>query len=486
MESMKPEPTTAAHPATILAIILASYFMILLDNSVIFTALPSLQADLQLSTGELSCIQDAYTLVFGGLLLLGARAGDLLGRRRVFVFGLVVFSIASLLIGLAPAGWWAIAGRAVQGIGAAIVAPASLSLLTASFPEGRERTRAVALYGATAGIGASLGLVIGGALAHWISWRAGFFVNVPIGAAMIALTPRFLPETGRARGRFDLFGALSATLAVGALVFGIINTAEAGWTSPVTATAVSAGAVLLTVFVLVQRTAAQPIMPLRLFASRRRTGAYVARFLYLGAMIAFFFFTTQFLQEVLGFDPLQAGMGFLPMTAINFAVAMSIPRLLGRMPGSIPLVAGILITLAGMFWLSQVGVDSGYLTGVALPMVLIGAGQGLAFAPLTSFGIIGAPAADAGAASGLVNTFHQVGTCLGLGIAVAAAATVPVAGSAATHLAAQVSVALTAGSILLLLALVITTALILPADLTARRTKKTETALPAPEAEPAR
>ncbi|WP_258229388.1 MFS transporter, partial [Arthrobacter sp. HMWF013] len=329
MESMKPAPATAVRPAAILAIILASYFMILLDNSVIFTALPSLQADLQLSTGELSWVQDAYTLVFGGLLLLGARAGDLLGRRRVFVFGLVVFSIASLLIGLAPAGWWAIAGRAVQGIGAAIVAPASLSLLTASFAEGRERTRAIALYGATAGIGASLGLVIGGALAHWISWRAGFFVNVPIGAAMIALAPRFLPETGRASGRFDVSGALSATLGVGALVFGIINAAEAGWDSPVTAMTVSAGVVLLIVFVLIERKATQPIMPLRLFASRRRTGAYVARFLYLGAMIAFFFFTTQFLQVVLGFDPLQAGLGFLPMTAVNFAVAMAVPRLAG-------------------------------------------------------------------------------------------------------------------------------------------------------------
>ncbi|WP_354246266.1 MFS transporter [Arthrobacter sp. UYEF20] len=465
---MKPAPT--AHPAAILAIILASYFMILLDNSVIFTALPSLQADLQLSTGELSWVQDAYTLVFGGQLLLGARAGDLLGRRRVFVFGLVVFSIASLLIGLSPAGWWAIAGRAVQGIGAAIVAPASLSLLTASFPEGRGRTRAVALYGATAGIGASLGLVIGGALAHWISWRAGFFVNVPIGAAMIALAPRFLPESGRARGRFDVFGALSATLGVGALVFGIINTVDAGWTSPVTVTAVSAGVVLLVVFVLIERRVAQPIMPLRLFACRRRTGAYIARFLYLGAMIAFFFFTTQFLQEVLGFDPLQAGMGFLPMTAVNFAVAMSIPRLVGRMPGSIPIVAGILVTLAGMFWISRVGVDSAYLTGVALPMVLIGAGQGLAFAPLTSFGIIGAPAADAGAASGLVNTFHQVGTCLGLGIAVAAAATVP-SGPVKAHLAAQVSAALTTGSILLLLALAVAAALILPAELAERRTR---------------
>jgi predicted MFS family arabinose efflux permease len=237
----------------------------------------------------------------------------------------------------------------------------------------------------------------------------------------------------------------------------------------VTVTAVGTGAVLLAVFVLIERRAAQPIMPLRLFRSRRRTGAYVARFLYLGAMIAFFFFTTQFLQEVLGFDPLQAGMGFLPMTAVNFAVAMSIPRLMGRMPGAIPLVAGILVTLAGMFWLSRAGVDSSYLTGVALPMVLIGAGQGLAFAPLTSFGIVGASAADAGAASGLVNTFHQVGTCLGLGIAVAAAATVPTSGSTATHLAAQVSAALTTGSILLFLALAVAAALILPADLAAHR-----------------
>ncbi|MCU1566984.1 MAG: transporter [Pseudarthrobacter sp.] len=481
---MRPEPATAPRPAAILAIILASYFMILLDNSVIFTALPSLQGDLRLSTSELSWVQDAYVLVFGGLLLLGARAGDLLGRRRVFVFGLVVFSIASLLIGLAPEGWWAIAGRALQGIGASIVAPASLSLLTASFPEGRERTRAVALYGATAGIGASLGLVIGGALAHWISWRAGFFVNVPIGAAMIVLAPRFLPETGRTSGRFDVAGALTATLGVGALVFGIINTAEAGWNSPVTASAVGAGVVLLITFVLIERKAAQPIMPLRLFASRRRTGAYVARFLYLGAMIGFFFFTTQFMQEVLGFDPLQAGFGFLPMTAVNFVVAMSIPRLLGRMPGSVPLLAGILLTLGGMIWLSRAGVDSSYLTGVALPMILIGAGQGLAFAPLTSFGIVGAPASDAGAASGLVNTFHQIGTCLGLGVAVAAAATVP-AGPATAHLAAQVSAALTTGSVLLLLALSVAAALILPADLAARRNENLPTAAPTSQPVPA-
>jgi EmrB/QacA subfamily drug resistance transporter len=456
----------------VLAIVLVSYFMILLDNSVIFTALPSLQADLRLGAGELSWVQDAYTLVFGGLLLLGARAGDLIGRRRVFVAGLVVFSLASLAIAFSPAGWWAIAGRAVQGVGAAIVAPTSLSLLTAGFPEGREHTRAVAWYGATAGIGASLGLVIGGALAHWISWRAGFFVNVPIGIAMIALAPRFLPETSRVSGRFDLLGAATSTLGVGALVFGVLQAAESGWVSPVTIGAMAAGMFLLGMFVLVEARAPQPILPLRLFASRRRTGAYVVRFLYLGAMIAFFFFTTQLLQEVFGFDPLQAGLGFLPMTAVNFAVALSIPRLLRRVPASVPLVAGVVLTLAGMLWLSRVDVAAGYLLGVALPMVLIGAGQGLAFAPLTSFGIGGAAPEDAGAASGLVNTFHQVGTSLGLAIAVAAAAGAvpagsPPAGAAggehAARVAAEVGQALTAGSVLLALGLVVALVLIAPA-----------------------
>jgi EmrB/QacA subfamily drug resistance transporter len=452
-----------AHRGALLAVILLSYFMILLDNSVIFTALPSLQADLDLTAGQLSWVQDAYTLVFGGLLLLGARAGDLLGRRRVFVVGLVVFTAASLLIGLAPAEWWIIAARALQGVGAAIVAPTSLSLLTATFPEGRERTRAVAWYGATAGIGASLGMVIGGAFAHGISWRAGFFVNVPVGIAMIALAPRYLPETARATGRFDLLGALAATLGVGSLVFGVIHTTEAGWTSPVTLGAFVVGVVLLIVLVVNEARAAQPIMPLRLFASRERTGAYLGRFLFLGAMIGFFYFTTQFMQTVLGWNPLQAGLGFLPMTVVNFAVAMAIPRLACRVGGTPPLVLGVVLTLAGMLWLSRLDAGSAYLTGVALPMLLIGAGQGLAFAPLTSLGIAGATAQDAGAASGLVNTFHQVGMSLGLGVLVALAARAPAAGTPEEALTAQVGAALTGGAVLLTACLVVVLALVVPA-----------------------
>ncbi|WP_026555174.1 MFS transporter [Arthrobacter sp. 35W] len=472
---------TGAKTGAILAIILASYFMILLDNSIIFTGLPSIQAAMDLSATSLAWVQDAYTLVFGGLLLLGARAGDLLGRRRVFVAGLATFAVASLLIGLAPTGEWLIGARALQGVGAAVVAPTSLSLLTSSFAPGRERTRAVAWYGATAGIGASLGLVIGGALTHWISWRAGFFLNVPIGLAMIVLAPRFLPQAQRTAGRFDVVGAITATLGMGAIVFGIISSADAGWGSPVTLVAFGAGLALLALLVVNERRVAHPIMPLRLFVSRERTGAYAARMLYMGAMIGFFFFTTQFLQGVLGYNPLQAGIAFFPMTVVNFAVALAIPKLTARLGNAALLVAGVAVTLAGMIWLARVDAGSLYLTGVALPMVLLGIGQGLAFAPLTSAGIAGVPASDAGAASGLVNTAHQLGSSLGLGIlAAVAAASVPSAGSGREALAGHVSAALTAGSLMLALCLAVALALIAPAELAARhRPSAVEAPIPA-------
>lgn len=453
----KPRNSTA-----ILTIILVSYFMILLDNSVIFTALPALAADLDLGPAELAWVQDAYTLVFGGLLLLGARAGDILGRRRVFVFGLVVFSLASLLIALAPTGWWIISARALQGVGAAIVAPSALSLLTASFT-GVERDRAVAWYAATAGIGASLGMLVGGAAASLLSWRAGFWLNVPIGIAMIVLAPRFLPETRTAPGRLDVTGALTSTLGIGALVFGLLHGAEAGWADPITLASFAAATALLVVFVIAEARAAQPIMPLRLFRSRVRTGAYLVRLTYLGAMIGFFFFTTQFLQGVLGFTALQAGLAFLPMTLVNFVVALAIPRLVARVGGRIPLAVGILLTVAGMLWLSRLGVDSSYATGVALPMLLIGAGQGLAFAPMTTFGIADTTPADAGAASGVVNTFHQVGMSLGLGVLVAVAAASDLPGEAAdVALAGEVSAALTAATGFLAASLILTVLLILP------------------------
>ncbi len=416
-----PSATSASRvrPTAILAIILVSYFMIILDNSIIFTGLPKIQAEMDLSTTGLSWVQNAYTLVFGGLLLLGARLGDILGRRHVFIGGLTVFAVASLLVGAAPSDWWLVTARALQGIGAAVVAPSALSLLTATFAAGRDRTRAVAAYGAVAGIGASLGLVVGGALAEWVSWRAGFYVNVPIGIAMIIAAVKFIPESPRTSGRFDLFGAVASTLGMGALVFAIVNSVDAGWAGPETVTALVSAALLLGLLVINEWKVKQPIMPLHLFASRERAGAYTARLLFAGTMIGFFFFTTQFLQGVYGYNPLQAGVAFLPMTIVNFFVALAVPRLTHRFGNATLLAAGLAVTLGGMFWLSRITADTPYLSGVALPMMLIGIGQGLGFAPLTAAGIAGVTAKDAGAASGLVNTSHQLGSALGVGVLVA-------------------------------------------------------------------
>ena len=363
------------------------------------------------------------------------------------------------------------AARALQGIGAAIVAPTSLALLTAHF-EGRERARAVAWYGATAGIGISLGLLVGGSLAAWISWRAAFLVNVPIAVAMIVAARRVLAETGRRTGRFDALGALYATLGMGALVFGIISAAEYGWAAPAVLTGLVAGVVLLVALVAHESRADQPIMPLRLFRSRERSGAYATRILYMGAMIGFFYFTTQYLQDALGFNPLQAGLGFLPMTVVNFAVAMAIPLLADRLPGAVLLTAGVAATAAGMAWLSRLDPGDTYLGAVALPMLLIGAGQGLAFAPMTSAGIARVPASDAGAASGLVNTAHQLGMALGLGVLVAAAAHTGPLDSAlggAVAVTAHVSAALTGSTVLLAMALLVVVLVIVPA----RRTPST-------------
>ncbi|GAA3450575.1 hypothetical protein GCM10018962_24080 [Dactylosporangium matsuzakiense] len=319
----------------------------------------------------------------------------------------------------------------------------------------------MAAYSAVAGIGTSVGLVVGGVLADLVSWRAGFFLNVPIGAAMVFAAYRYIGETERRRGRFDLIGALCATLGMTALVFGIVDAAEVGWAAPSTLIAITLGVVLLAGLVANEARAAQPIMPLRLFADRRRTGAYLVRMLYLGAMIGFFFFTSQYLQGVLGFSPLEAGLAFLPMSAINFAVALLVNRVLGRFGATPALIAGVAATLAGMAWLSRADAGSDYLIAVALPMVLIGVGQGLAFAPMTSAGLAGVDTADAGAASGLVNTFHQLGSALGLAIlAAVGSAAVPSGARGTAALVDRVSAALAGSAVLLAIALLLVVALV--------------------------
>lgn len=338
----------ASHPRAVLVIVLVSYLMIVLDISIVITALPRMQEGLGFSDVGLSWVQSAYTLAFGGFLLLGARAGDILGRRRMFMAGLALFTVASLAIGAAPAPGWLLAARAVQGLGAAVLAPSTLALLTANFAEGPERTRAVAYHGAVAGVGASLGLVLGGVLADTLSWRVGFFINLPVGIAVLFATPRFIAETPRRGGRFDLAGASSSVLGMTGLVYGIVRSATAGWSDPAALAALAAGALLLVLFVATEARTAQPIMPLRLFASRERSGAYAARILFLGGMMGFWFFITQFLQRVEGFTPFEAGLGFLPMTLANFAVALAVPCLTRHFGNGRLLAGGLLVTLIGM------------------------------------------------------------------------------------------------------------------------------------------
>jgi len=400
----------------VLAIILACYLMIVLDLTIVITALPRIRHALDFSSTGLSWVQNAYALTFGGLLLLGARAGDILGRRRVFVVGIALFTAASLMGGLAQSAIWLLSARAVQGVGAAIAAPSTLALLTISFREGRERTRALAFYSAIAGAGGSVGLVLGGMLTDWISWRWGLFINVPIGLSLVLLAPRYLPETERQPGRFDLTGAATSTLGMTTLVYGFVRAASDGWADRGTIAAFVAGAALLAAFVLTEVRAEQPITPLRLFVSRERSGAYIARILLVSGMFGMFFFLTQYLQGALGFSPLAAGLAFLPMTVAMFGMVQVVPRIAPRVGNTRLMIAGLIVALIGMAWLSRISIDTQYFPQIALPMMLLGVGAGVAMIPLTGAGIAGVEPRDAGAASGLVNVASQIGGSLGLAI----------------------------------------------------------------------
>ena len=441
----------------VLAIILTGYLLVLIDVSILMAALPSIRGDLGFSDTGLSWAQNAYTLTFGGLLLLGARAGDLLGRRRTFVLGIAVFTAASLAVGVAQSPAWMIAARAAQGVGAAMLAPSTLALLSTSFPEGEPRSRAMAAYGALAGIGTAAGLIIGGALTETLSWRYGFLLNVPIGVVAIVAAPRYLDETVRRGGRLDVPGAASSTLGAAALVFGIVHSAEAGWGAPATIVALAAGAALIAGFVAGQARAVRPLLPLRLLADRRRAGAYAARFLFNGVLVSFYFFMTQYLQGVSGYTPLEAGLAFLPVTAAAFAAATVTSRLSRRLGSERLAVAGVAAMLIGTAWTSRVGGDTAYLAGVALPMVVFGIGQGLGLSALTTAGMAGVEARDAGVAGGLVNVAHHLGGALGLGVLVTVFDAAGAPGDGPHELLAhRVSAALTAAVALLALALVVT------------------------------
>lgn len=435
----------------LLVIVLSSYAMIVIDNSIVITGLPAIRQGLGFSAAGLSWVQNAYALAFGGLMMLGARAGDLLGRRRVFIAGLGIFTAASLAIGLAGSPVWLVASRSIQGIGAAILAPATLALLSTSYAEGPERNRVLGWYGAVGGITASVGLVVGGIVADLVSWRAGFFINVPIGVLLIWGAKRVIAETPQQPGRVDVAGALLSTLGVVALVYGLVHAAEESWWHRGTAVPLLTGVVLLALFLQVERRAAQPILPLRLFASSERSGANAARVLFIGAAMGFFFYTTQYLQGVLGLRASWAGIAFFPSMLVNFLGALAAPRLSKRFGNGPVLAAAMAISLVGMAWLGQLHAGSDFVLGVALPMALVGAGMGASLALLTISGVAGVAPADAGSASGLVGVAHQLGGALGLAVLVVvfASSSVPAGTPAAVEQAHRIGFALTGAAVLL-------------------------------------
>jgi EmrB/QacA subfamily drug resistance transporter len=401
-----------------LAVVLCAQLMIILDMTVVNIALPSMATGLHMSATSLSWVLNAYALTFGGLLLLGGRFGDILGRRTAFMTGLTIFTLSSLAGGLATSSGLLLAARAIQGVGGALATPAVLATIVSTFPEGRERIRALGVFTAVTMGGASLGLVLGGMITQWASWRWVFFVNVPVGIAVIASVPRLLSRSERNSRAFDFSGAITSTGGMAALVYGFINAASAGWSSRVTIGAFGTAAVLLALFVLIEARAAEPITPLWLLRDRSRAASYIARLLLVGGMFGMFFFLTQFVQRVLHFSPLTAGLSFIPMTGALFATSRLAPRLVPRFGPKPLMVAGLVPVVAGMTWLSQLSSATTYVPGLLVPMLLLGGGMGIAFVPLTMASLAGVPPQDSGAAASMVNVMQQVGGALGLSVLV--------------------------------------------------------------------
>lgn len=406
------------HPGIALTVIAACQLMVVLDATIVNIALPHIQGALNFSTTDLTWVVSAYTLTFGGLLLLGGRAGDILGRRRVFMAGILLFTFASLLGGFAQEPWQLLAARALQGVGGAIASPTSLALITTTFPEGPERNRAFGVFAAVSAGGGAIGLLAGGMLTEWLDWRWVLFVNVPIGLLIAVLTPLYINESERHPGRFDVVGALTSTLGMAALVYGFIRASEKGWKDSLTIGSFAAAVVLLIAFALVESRAKEPITPLRMFADRNRSGTYVIMLSLAAAMFGMFFFIVLWVQNVLGYSPIQSGLAFLPVTVAIVTGAGLVQRMLPVLGPKPFMVSGSAITGAGLFWLTFITSDSGYVSGVLGPMVLFGFGMGLNFVTLTLTAVSGVAQHEAGAASGLLNATQQVGGSLGLSILV--------------------------------------------------------------------
>jgi EmrB/QacA subfamily drug resistance transporter len=443
-----------------LAVIATAQLMVVLDATIVNVALPHIQAALGFSGTNLEWVVNAYALAFGGLLLLGGRSGDLLGRRRVFIAGILLFTLASLAGGFATGQAWLLTARVFQGIGGAFAAPTALALIAVTFPEGRPRNRAMGVYAAMSIAGGAVGLIAGGLLVQYLSWRWVFFVNVPIGLAVALIAPRVLRESERRRGQFDLPGAITGSLGLAALVYGLSNAATSPngvshWGDTKVIISLVAAVVLLVAFGVIEVRSRSALVPIRVLRSRDRTGAYLISLCIGTALFGMFFFLTLFVQNVWGYSALKTGISYLPMVAMIMVASAAASQLVSRIGARPLMIAGSVIGTAGMFWLSRVTEHSTYAGGLLGPMMLTATGMGLIFVPLSLVSLTKVANNDTGVASSLLNVGQQVGGALGLAIlgtvawsAVAnslhaqAAAAGAAARTAAVHLSATQAAAL--------------------------------------------
>jgi EmrB/QacA subfamily drug resistance transporter len=440
-----------------LVVIAAAQLMVVLDATIVNVALPHIQDALHFSGTNLEWVVNAYTLAFGGLLLLGGRSGDLLGRRRIFMAGIALFALASLAGGFADNQAWLLTARVIQGIGGALAAPTSLSLIAVTFPEGKERNRAMGVYAGVSIAGAAIGLIAGGLLTSYADWRWVFFVNVPIGLALLLLAPRVLGESERVRGAFDLPGAITGSLGLGALVYGLSEAATTftngqaigHWGSAKVIASLVAAVVLLAAFAFIEGRSRHALVPPRVLASRDRTGAYLISLCIGTAIFGMFFFMTLFVQQVWGYSPVRSGLAYLPMVALIVVGAGLSSQLVARIGARPLMTVGPLLAAGGMLWLSRITEHSTYAGGLLGPMMLVGLGMGLTFVPLSLVALAKVPNKDAGVASALLNTGQQVGGSIGLAIlgtvawsAVASNTKSAIAATHGAHLSAAAQTAL--------------------------------------------
>jgi EmrB/QacA subfamily drug resistance transporter len=432
-----------------LLVIATAQLMVVLDATIVNVALPHIEQALNFSGTGLEWVVNAYAVTFGGLLLLGGRAGDILGRRRVFVFGLLLFSGASLLGGFATSEWWLLTARAIQGVGGAVIAPTALALITTNFPEGAERNRAFGVYAAMAGAGSAAGLLLGGVLTTYASWRWVLFVNVPIGIVVAAAAPRVLAESPRRPGQIDVAGAITGTGGVALLVYGLSKAATgpdgvSHWGDTQVLASLAASAVLLVSFVLIERRSSRPLLPMRVLADRDRSGSYLIMLCIATGLFGLFFFLTLFIQNVLGYSAIRSGIAYLPF-AIGVVVASALASQLVPRIGPRPLIVlGAAAVAGGMFWFSRLTEHAGYGGQLLGPMIVSSCGLGLVFVPLALVALHNVAEQDSGVASSLLNTAQQVGGAIGLAL-LGTVAWTTVADSARSQVARAAAAAAKAG-----------------------------------------